>query len=204
MVPMRGRDNHEPIEMGLNVSQFKEQLKDGKSGKFFLTFARGTSRTWGRSSPPREDEEEVGGFIQTATKLASLPVGPKSHGEVLAAAVLFYEKGKLLHEVPFKVQDGKFGDKTLRLTLVVDPAILTLRPRRLTSRPSAPGSATSARGRPPQARDCTPVEDGTGARRRTKEQKMSNRFRGAPLVPLALVVVTGLVLWGSTGAAAPS
>ena len=45
--------------------------------------------------------------------------------DLVAASVLFYEKGKLLHEVPFKVEDGKFGDKTVRLTLVVDPAVLT-------------------------------------------------------------------------------
>jgi hypothetical protein len=88
-VPMRGRDERDAIEMGLDLSDIASGLKDSKTGKFILNLSRKN--------------------------------GSRAKGEVLEAAILFYEKGKLAQTLPFVIKDGKFGEKPLELTVMRKP-----------------------------------------------------------------------------------
>jgi hypothetical protein len=89
-VPVRGKDNHEPIEIGLDVSQFGEVLSGLDTGKFFL-------------------------------KLACKD-GSKAKGELLAAAVRYYDaEGRLVRVRNFTIADGNFGEQALDLAIAFRP-----------------------------------------------------------------------------------
>jgi hypothetical protein len=88
-VPLRGRDKNDPIEIGLDLSRFAPELKDGKYGKFFLKLDRA--------------------------------MGSRAKGEVSGAAILFYDKGKLVHTQPFEIGPSTFCKKPLELTTVRKP-----------------------------------------------------------------------------------